>query len=73
MLTLAELDVDLVEDLLGQERATVGIVSQRDASVDEPGFAELFEVGTPSASSIAVASTSRTPPFSVSRPSPKRE
>ena len=38
--------VRLVEDLLGQERATVGIVSQRDASVDEPGFADLFEVGT---------------------------
>jgi ATP-dependent Lon protease len=38
--------VKLVEDLLGQERATVGIISQRDASVDEPGFADLFEVGT---------------------------
>jgi ATP-dependent Lon protease len=38
--------VRLVEDLLGQERATVGIVSQRDASVDEPSFADLFEVGT---------------------------
>ena len=36
-------------------------------------FAQLREVGTASASSIAVASTSRTPPFSVSRPSPKRE
>ena len=31
------------------------------------------EVGTPSASSMAVASTSRTPPFSVSRPSPSRD
>ena len=30
-------------------------------------------MGTPSASSIAVASTSRTPPFSVSRPSPTRD
>jgi ATP-dependent Lon protease len=38
--------VRLVEDLLGQERATVGIVSQRDASVDEPAFADLFEIGT---------------------------
>ena len=38
--------VRLVEDLLGQERATVGIVSQRDASIDEPAFADLFEIGT---------------------------
>ena len=38
--------VRLVEDLLGQERAVVGIVSQRDADVDEPGFGDLFDVGT---------------------------
>src|SRR5215472_8803456 len=38
--------VRLVEDLLGRERATVGIVSQRDAEVDEPAFADLYEVGT---------------------------
>src|ERR1700757_667550 len=38
--------VRLVEDLVGHERAVVGIVSQRDADVDEPGFADLFEVGT---------------------------
>ena len=38
--------VRLVEDLLGQERAVVGIVSQRDAEVDEPGFGDLYEVGT---------------------------
>jgi len=38
--------VRLVEDLLGQERATVGIVSQRDASVDEPSFGDLYQVGT---------------------------
>src|ERR1700727_1792834 len=38
--------VRLVEDLLGLERATVGIVSQRDASVDEPRFEDLYEVGT---------------------------
>ena len=37
--------VRLVEDLLGQERAVVGIVSQRDADVDEPRFGDLFEVG----------------------------
>jgi hypothetical protein len=33
---------------------------------------KLFDVSTPSASSISVASTSRTPPFRVSRPSPRR-
>jgi ATP-dependent Lon protease len=38
--------VRLVEDLLDQERPVVGIVSQRDADVDEPGFGDLFEVGT---------------------------
>ena len=38
--------VRLVEDLLGQDRPVVGIVSQRDADVDEPGFGDLFEVGT---------------------------
>ena len=38
--------VRLVEDLLGQERATVGIISQRDSSVDEPRFEDLYEVGT---------------------------
>jgi len=38
--------VRLVEDLLGQERAIVGIVSQRDSSIDEPTFDDLFEVGT---------------------------
>ena len=34
---------------------------------------KLREVRTPSASSISVASTSRTPPFSVRRPSPLRD
>src|SRR5580693_6572915 len=38
--------VRLVEDLLGQERAVVGIVSQRDAEVDEPGFQDLYAIGT---------------------------
>src|SRR5258708_20748625 len=38
--------VRLVEDLVGQERAVVGIVSQRDAEVDEPRFEDLFDVGT---------------------------
>ncbi|MGD0675514.1 MAG: endopeptidase La [Polyangiaceae bacterium] len=38
--------VRLVEDLAGHERAVVGIVSQRDAEVDEPRFQDLYEVGT---------------------------
>ena len=38
--------VRLVEDLLGQDRAVVGIVSQRDAEIDEPAFGDLYEVGT---------------------------
>ncbi|MBV9946896.1 MAG: LON peptidase substrate-binding domain-containing protein, partial [Myxococcales bacterium] len=38
--------VRLVEDLAGQERAVVGIVSQRDAEVDEPRFEDLYDVGT---------------------------
>ncbi len=38
--------VRLVEDLVGQERAVVGIVSQRDAEADEPRFEDLYNVGT---------------------------
>ncbi len=38
--------VRLVEDLVGQDRAMVGIVSQRDADIDEPEFSDLYEVGT---------------------------
>ncbi len=38
--------VRLIEDLLGEERAVVGIVSQRDADNDEPLFDDLYEVGT---------------------------
>ncbi|HWF84599.1 MAG TPA: LON peptidase substrate-binding domain-containing protein, partial [Vicinamibacterales bacterium] len=38
--------VRLVEDLVGHERAVVGIVSQRDAEVDEPRFEDLYDVGT---------------------------
>ena len=38
--------VRLVEDLVGHERAVVGIVSQRDAEVDEPRFEDLYEIGT---------------------------
>src|SRR5580698_5267587 len=38
--------VRLVEALAGHERAIVGIVSQRDAEVDEPRFEDLYAVGT---------------------------
>jgi ATP-dependent Lon protease len=38
--------VRLVEDLVGHERAVVGIVSQRDAEVDEPRFEDLYSIGT---------------------------
>jgi ATP-dependent Lon protease len=38
--------VRLVEDLLGRERALVGVVSQRSPEVDEPTFKELYTVGT---------------------------
>jgi ATP-dependent Lon protease len=38
--------VRLVEELLGQDRAVVGIVSQRAAEVDEPGWEDLYSVGT---------------------------
>src|SRR6202142_2241002 len=38
--------VGLDEDLVGMDRAVVGIVSQRDAEVDEPRFDDLYEVGT---------------------------
>jgi ATP-dependent Lon protease len=38
--------VRLVEDILGQDRVTVGILSQKDAEVDEPRFGDLYEVGT---------------------------
>jgi ATP-dependent Lon protease len=38
--------VRLVEELLGQDRAVVGIVSQKDSEIDEPGYDDLFRVGT---------------------------
>jgi ATP-dependent Lon protease len=38
--------VRLVEDLLGRERALVGVISQRSPDVDEPTFKELYTVGT---------------------------
>src|SRR5262245_54264190 len=38
--------VRLVEDLLGRDRALVGIVSQKSPELDEPTFKDLYEVGT---------------------------
>src|SRR5215510_16461632 len=38
--------VRLVEDLLGRERALVGVLSQRSPDVDEPSFKELYTIGT---------------------------
>lgn len=38
--------VRLVEELLGRERALVGVLSQRSPDVDEPSFRELYTVGT---------------------------
>ncbi len=38
--------VRLVEDLLGRERALVGVLSQRSSEVDEPTFKDLYSVGT---------------------------
>jgi ATP-dependent Lon protease len=38
--------VRLVEDLLGRERALVGVLSQRSPDVDEPTFTDLYGTGT---------------------------
>ncbi len=38
--------VRLVEELLGQEKAIVGIVSQRNSEMEEPRFEDLFAIGT---------------------------
>ncbi|NUP12154.1 MAG: endopeptidase La [Polyangiaceae bacterium] len=38
--------VRLVEDLLGRERAVVGVLSQISPDVDEPTFKDLYTVGT---------------------------
>src|SRR5262252_750727 len=38
--------VRLVEDILGRERALVGIVSQKSPELDEPTFKDLYDVGT---------------------------
>jgi ATP-dependent Lon protease len=38
--------VRLVQDLLGQERAFVGVVSQLEPGTNEPTFEDLYDVGT---------------------------
>jgi ATP-dependent Lon protease len=38
--------VRLVEDILGLERPVLGIVSQKDSEIDEPGWGELYSIGT---------------------------
>ena len=38
--------VRLVRELLGKERAFVGVLSQKDAGVTEPTFEDLYRVGT---------------------------
>src|SRR5437868_994735 len=38
--------VRLVEDLLGRDRALVGIVSQKNPELDEPTFDDLYPIGT---------------------------
>jgi ATP-dependent Lon protease len=38
--------VRLVEELEAQERAVVGIVSQRNGDVDEPAWDDVYEIGT---------------------------
>jgi hypothetical protein len=67
----ADADVAVAEPGQHRRAGRRGLVAalQRLAGLEQ---AKLFDVLTPSASSISVASTSRTPPLSVSRPSPKR-
>jgi ATP-dependent Lon protease len=38
--------VRLVEEILGKERALVGVLAQRGSDVEEPTFRDLYEVGT---------------------------
>jgi ATP-dependent Lon protease len=38
--------VRLVEELLGRERAVVGVLSQQSSEIDEPTFRDLYSVGT---------------------------
>jgi ATP-dependent Lon protease len=38
--------VRLIEEAFGQERPTIGVLAQRDAEEEDPGFERLFTVGT---------------------------
>jgi ATP-dependent Lon protease len=38
--------VRMVQELLGQDKAFVGVVSQHQPDINEPGFEDLFRVGT---------------------------
>ena len=38
--------VRLVEEILGKERALVGVLAQRGSDVEEPTFRDLYDVGT---------------------------
>src|SRR3954468_16059130 len=38
--------VRLVEELLGQESAMVGVLTQKSSETVEPGFEDLYTVGT---------------------------
>jgi ATP-dependent Lon protease len=38
--------VRLIEEAFGQERPTIGVLAQRDAEEEDPGFERLYTVGT---------------------------
>jgi len=38
--------VRLIEEAFGQERPTIGVLAQRDAEEEDPGFERLYAVGT---------------------------
>jgi ATP-dependent Lon protease len=38
--------VRLIEEAFGQERPTIGVLAQRDAEEEDPGFERLYSVGT---------------------------
>ena len=69
----AEADVAVRQPGQHRRARRAGLVAALAAPRRSRSGRTTAEVGTPSASSIAVASTSRTPPFRVSRPSPPRD
>ncbi|HTU59140.1 MAG TPA: LON peptidase substrate-binding domain-containing protein, partial [Polyangiales bacterium] len=38
--------VRLIEEAFGQERPTIGVLAQRDAEEEDPGFERLYTIGT---------------------------